>query len=266
MLQKITSSRHHNKMMRFIKPLENHFGVNHFWYYRVTYSGHYSFVGTNSAWDEYCFSRNLFKICPYLRHPDLLQAGLTLMKNGNDPAYQSLLQDAKDKFDVNFSIQLSKHIPEGIEGYGFGTFHKRKIPDEHLINELPLLCQFAKRFRQENASIFHLLDDNRVHIESHIGETFTSAPNAVEAPQREDFLRQLGFQAVLSLTAKELAIFKDLAYGFPAHYLASKHFLSQRTIEHYMERLKNKLNCHSKLDLINKSKEFIAFEQSHINF
>lgn len=45
MINKVTASPYHNQMMRCILPLNEHFGIKHFWYYKITFSGFFPILG-----------------------------------------------------------------------------------------------------------------------------------------------------------------------------------------------------------------------------
>lgn len=266
MNHKVTSSVYHNKMMRNAKLLEDYLGVNHFWYYRITYSGHYSFVGTHTDWNEFSFAHDVFGKSPYSRHPDSLSPGISLMKNIPYDPHLELMNSAAEAFGINFHIHLLKKIPEGIEGYGFGTHSKLQIRDEHLLNELPLLKQFIKQFHEENNKIFKIIYDNQVDLASHIGSAFyENAMQSSMQKNRDDFLRKIGFERLLSLSHQEKRVLKELASGFPAQHIAKGLFLSKRTIEHYIENIRNKLSIDSRVELIEKAKEFAAIDQPFLD-
>jgi DNA-binding CsgD family transcriptional regulator len=267
MLHKVTSSAYHNKMMRFVKPLENHFGINHFWYYRITYSGHYSYVGTHTLWDEFCFANDSYREFPHLRHPDSLVKGISLMKNSSNLPYQEILNSVAGQFGINFHIHLLKNIPEGVEGYGFATHHKLGLKDEYLLNHLPLLNQFIKQFRIENQNIFNIIYENPVDLASLMGPVFHQKDRSLNLPNKRDaFLREIGYKEVLSLSPQEMKVFQALANGFPANYIANELSLSTRTVEHYIVSIKQKLFIDSKVELIEKAKEFVGIYQPHVDF
>ena len=260
MLRKTTSSAHHDKMMRFVVPLKDHFGINHFWYYRVTNSGHYSFLGSHTKWTEFCYAENMVNHFPCLRHPNSLQNGISLMKKTSNTDYRNVLKSARNKFNINFNIQLLKKNPEGIEGFGFATRYDQRIGDEKLLNELPLLSYFIERFRKEHVKLFQLLHDNQVDLSSHLGPLFHEKQKVLQIPyNRELFLKKMGFAAVLSLTKREKDILKYFSHGHSASYIADQLYLSSRTVENYISNIKCKLSCFSKVELIEISKELASF-------
>jgi DNA-binding CsgD family transcriptional regulator len=255
--------------MRFIQPLEDHFGVNHFWYYRITNSGQYSYVGSHAKWNEGCLGeRNDLLKGPYLRHPDTVTSGISLMKNTSDPSFTEVLATASEQFGINFNIHLLKKTAEGVEGYGFATHQKFQVSDNHLLNELPLLIRFAKQFRKENAKIFDIIFDNSVDLTSILGSSFYKGYHTPSFPKdREDFIRKMGaYEEILALSTQEMLIFKALANGFTAPYISKKLFLSTRTIENYIANIKQKLFVDSKIELIELAKEFTSLEKIQLDF
>jgi len=267
LLRQTTSSPHHNKMMKSVEPLEQYFGINHFWYYRVTNSGHYSYLGTNKKWDEYCFENQVFSTVRYLRHPSTLPEGISLMKKTSNPVYKEFLKLASEKFNINLSLHLLKKIPEGVEGFGFGLKHKNRRAEEQLLNELPLLCQFYKRFREENNALIRHIQNNQIDLASLIGPVFYENEKQIQLlpNNRQDFLRKLGFQDILDLSDREKQVLKHLSNGFPAQYIADELSLSKRTIEGYIENIKQKLHCCSKVELIKKARDFSATEPYYLD-
>jgi DNA-binding CsgD family transcriptional regulator len=272
MVSKVTSSNHYNKMMRFVKPLEEHFGINHFWYYRVTNTGLYSYVGTHAKWNEKCLGeRDDMLKGPYLRHPDTLTSGVSLMKNSSGPTFNEIITTASEDFGINFNLHLLKKTNEGAEGFGFATHQNLHVNDEYLINELPLLTKFIKQFRQENSKIFYLIHDNPIDLNQIMGSAFYESNQPLTFPKksknREEFIRKLGdYDEMMALTPQEKLIFMELANGFSAPYIANKLFLSTRTIENYIANIKLKLLVDTKMELIEMSKEFSSLQKLNLNF
>ncbi len=267
LLQSVTSSSSYDKMLKFVRPLKDYFGINHFWYYRITYSGHYSYLGTHAAWDEYCFTENLFSQCPYLRHPDTFSDSIVMMKQVKNDSYLDLLKQAAQQFDINFNVHLLKKVPEGVEGYGFGTQSSQNVNDELILNELPLISQFIKKFRQENSHMYHLVHANQIDIASHLGNNFQEKSIQTSLlKNREGLLKEFGFNEVLKLNDRELEIFKVVAHGHTAKHIASQVLLAPRTVETYLDIIKQKLACKSKSELIQFAKDFVEVERSYITF
>jgi DNA-binding CsgD family transcriptional regulator len=259
MFQKITESPYYDQMLKFAAPLNDHFGINHFWYYRITFSGHYCFLGTHTSWNEFCFDHSLVCQFPFLRHPQTLQAGISLMKSYEEPDYKKLLLLAWEKFQINFNINIHKNISDGIEAFGFASHFNDPKSDERLLNQLPLLIRYAQAFRQQNKKLFQLLDDQQVNLSALWGSKFYEGQKEIAIPlDRKLFLRKMGFEAFFSLTPRELDVLKLLSQGFPASYIAQELHLTKKTIENYTATIKCKLSCQSKVEMIKKTQDLAA--------
>jgi DNA-binding CsgD family transcriptional regulator len=254
-MQRTQESPLYAQMLRFSKPLSDHFGINHFWYYRILRSGAYSYVGTHAAWNEYCFDQSLLSHFPCLRHPNVLGKGISLMKAGGSSEYKQVLQNAWDKFHINFNINLFENTTEGIEAFGFATRFSGAEVDEKLINELPTLRYFIQEFRERHSKLFKFLWENTVDLSSTIGEIFYERPKGLVLPfNRTLFLKELGCDAV-HITPREKEILKLLSNGFPASYIGERLHLGIRTVENYIVVIKDKFATRSKVDLIRKAQE-----------
>jgi len=258
MLRKTQSSTHYDRMVHFARPLYDHFGINHFWHYRIARNGTYSYVGTHAAWNEYCFDQSLLSHFPCLRHPNALRRGISLMKSGKNEQYKDVQKQAWDKFNINFNLNIFDNYVEGVEAFGFGTRFQDHETEERLINELPLLRHFIKEFRQKHEVLLNKLEENAVDLSSSIGTIFYERPKEIILPlERSLFLRQIGCVAI-ELTPREKDIAKFLANGFPASYIKDQLHLGLRTVENYIAIIKDKLSCNTKVDLIKKTQELAS--------
>lgn len=259
MLSKITSSVCYDQMMRFTQPLKDHFWINHFWYFQVSYSGYYSYVGTHNDWSEYCFANQLIDYFPCLRHPDTMASGINLMKRTEKREYREVLETARKKFNINFNLQLLNKTSKGVESFGFATFYNQRVSDDQLLNELPLLRYFIKKFRENNPSLFTLLENNEIDLSSYLGPLFIEHKSKFLVPQQRSlFLEKFGLEAFSNLTVREKDILKHLSNGYPSSYIAEKLHLRTKTVENYIALIKCKLACHNKVELIHKAKEFCS--------
>lgn len=259
MFYKVTSASEHDLMMRSVAPLSDYFGINNFYYVRVTTSGYYSALGTHVPWHEY-FCENITNIgkSPFLRHPDLVRPGISLLKNTTDSRIKESLSIAWKKYGVNFTINIMKKIPEGIEAFGFGTNINHPDAEAHQLSNLLLLDEFIDHFCEKNKKLIRLAHENQVEITSilDVGDDNIS-DNYVISKNKRLLLEHLGFGAIFLLTSREIDVLKFMASGFPANYIAQQLHLSSRTVENHIANIKSKLDCNSKVNLIKMAKKLI---------
>lgn len=256
MMERTQSSPYYDHMVRFARPLYDHLGINHFWYYRITRNGSYIYVGTHGSWNEYCFGESLHTHFPCLRFTNATKGGISLMKADNTGAYQNVLKTAKEKFQINFHLNLFETCSEGVEAFGFASRFSDHEADDRLLNELPLLRYFINEFRKNHGKLFSLLQENAVDLSAHMGNDYYEKPKGIVLPfERSKFLEAIGCNSFSCLTPREKDIMRLLANGFPASYIKEQLHLGVRTVENYIANIKDKLSCNSKVELIKKAQE-----------
>lgn len=258
MLQSITC-RFNDKVLRICKPLFNHLKLNEFWYYKVTNSGHLSCLCSHIGFEEYFAAEKLYLTHPYFRHPKFYREGISFASSVPDSSLTKLLEIEREKFNFHHALLLISKISDAVEFFGFSSSCHDEMQKTLLLNELPLLRLFTKKFREENRIIFSSLEDNKIDLIELLGPAFykEKAPIMPQPVEKKVLLQQLGIEN--PLTSREMDVIKLLLQGFSARQIAKQLFLSKRTVEHHIERMKEKLSCNSKGDLIRKSRKIGYF-------
>lgn len=266
MLRSVSSSTYHDQMMHFVKPLKDHFGINHFWYYRVLNTGYYTYLGTNNEWSEYCFEHHLLSQFPILRNPQTQKSGIVLMKNTTNIEFMNVQKMAWEKFHVNFNLNISTKLPNGIEAFGFATQSDDPRMDEYMLNELSLLGYFIRTFRKNYRKLFDIIFDNQVDISSYFGSKFYQEESPCSYPKnRKGMLQKLGYNFINTFTQRERSVVALLSKGYPAPYIAKVLQISRKTVENYIAVIKCKFYCSSKVELLHKAQEYEAVFKHHLD-
>lgn len=242
---------------RSCESLFYYFNLNHFYYTRITNGGYFTSLDSHADWSQYYASEKLFLRTPYFRQPRLVRKGVRLLKDLRDSAYEDVYNRGKSKFDFNLTLQLIDEFPDGIEIFGFSSNFSNEMQIALLLNELPLIRLFTKKFREGNPFLFSKLEDNQIDIAGVIGAAFyeSAIPTTPQCVARQDFLQKMGIRCGDPLTPRENDVIKLLLQGYSAGKIAPAIHLSKRTVEHHIERMKEKLGCDSKADLIQKARE-----------
>lgn len=255
-LQNITLSPHYARMQQLGSPLNEQLGINHFWYYKISLSGNYSYVGSHQKWNEFSAEQKNQKHFTCLRHPECMQRGVHLMKASKDREYQKVLDIAWEKFRINFSLNLVNTLPDGIEAFGFATHSNDFYAEKYLLNNLPQLHNFTKIFKTDCQALLRVLDENQVHLPSHFDQKYYERPKTVLIPfKRDQLLDVLGFAELLGLTSREKDILKFVASGSSVVLIAARLGLSIKTVENYLSAIKYKFSCESDAELIYKAQK-----------
>ncbi len=258
----IARTREFEQLQSFCRPLSDHFGISYFWHYTISKSGTYTFIGTHLKWLEYCFENNILKDFSMLRHPDLVDEGITFMKHCQDPHYQEMLRIAQEKFALSFNINIVEKTNRGVEAFGFASEISDTMQDQRIINELPLFRYFIKSFKEKHVKLLEKTQDEEINLIEYLGEKFYQRPSTIFVPSnREAFLRKIGLSWILCLTPRERDILALLPTCILCQEIAHRLSLSTRTVENYVATLKCKLHCKTKAELIQKAHIFIEVEQ-----
>jgi DNA-binding CsgD family transcriptional regulator len=187
------------------------------------------------------------------------------MQNNSDAQITQILDKMWKDYSIKPRIQVIKKTTVGIEIFGFGTYINNPEVDARLLNELPVLCHFMKIFREKNSDILGVLKENRVDLSQHFKADFARENRSSLKPfDRNLLLKDLGLDISLSLSPREEDVLKFITWGVPASYIAEELELSKRTVESYTDNLKNKLNCDTKIELMQKGRIMFPVYQSNL--
>lgn len=227
--------------------------INNFWHFKTTNEGKYYYFGTNSECSEY-FSENKFYLdYPYYRHPKHFHSGISFMKDVVDNNYTEIQRSLMRKYNHQHPILFMNKTHEGIEAFGFCSNNESSQQIGLLINQIPILQQFCKKFITDNQSITLSLKENQIDLAKIIGSKFYEAGPPVLPPIPTNLNETFGLDYLISKTEKEILTWVIL--GLSAFQISIRLNRSKRTVEHHLERLKNKLDCSSKAELIQKGRE-----------
>lgn len=250
-----------SKARKFCEPLMHHFGVNEFIYQTIKTNGDSLGINLNMDWMDYYFSEQMYRLDPLASHPNNHQQGLLSSGEVVDKSAVMLLDAAKKHFGIHFSFLLSNKISDGFEFFVFGTTSSAPSQILKFYNEISLIRGFAKRFKEEFKNEILKVGEYHINFAKLKGPDFQTLPfQLISQPiNREKFLEKLGVETPKPLTAKELAVVKQLIKGFSASKIADHLLLSPRTVEHHLERIKDKYDCMTKAELIQKVQKFDAY-------
>jgi DNA-binding CsgD family transcriptional regulator len=253
MIKKITI-QHHDAVKKSWQFFFDCFNANHFWYYRLMNNGYISFLDSNPTWCEYFASQKFYLEDPFVRHPKFVQEGVYITKDQEDEeSFGRILTSGRDKFSFQVNLRLLNKIPGGIEEFGFSFKH---FQTSMIFNTLPLIRLFTKKFHNNNQTLDQKLREYQIDLASLIGPNFYLPHSHFDSQNSKNriFLEKMGVRSTeLTLTEKE--VIQNLLNGYSAGKTASKMFRSKRTVEHHIERIKEKLSCSSKAELIQTSRE-----------
>lgn len=257
------------KIKKTCAPLKDGLGFDAFYYSSHDLDGNFYQVTNTPEIAEFCFSTGLYKSHPYIKNPKFFSSGFVLPNSIDDIAYQKITERVKNKFQVDQIHMIVHKSEEKLELYGFSTTQMNLNLSNSFVNNLFLFKKFISYFHEEAQSIIKSARDNQVNIVSECGDSYHSFDN-----NRDMYGSTINIEAFLSgmnknqrmlaliktLSNRERDCIKWLLKGRSASKIAKILHLSPRTVEFYLEQVKNKLGCSSKQELFDcllYSKEFL---------
>lgn len=248
-----------------LQPLKR-FGVVYYTYIANHRDGSQVYLSNSSRWIEDYYTLNLYRSSIFEFNPELYQDSHVLWDSNSS---SDVISHGKQYFDSDNGITIIKPKKEFCEFHIFSASVNNSMITNFYINNLDILNVFIMHMKEQAQSIFKRAEKNRLIIPDHYTKNCydindVNLPNLV---QRDEFFRDIkttdqrslfstsaeaGHLQNIKLTRREQECLKYLVQGKSAKQTANLLNLSPRTVEIYLDTLKSKLNCRTKLALVGK--------------
>ncbi len=256
-ITRAVSCKFNDQIKKACEPIFEYFNLNYFCYFRLTRSGQFSYFSNNISWNEYFGDKKFHLLNPYHRHPDHFQDEVILLKDLQSDEFKQIMDSSSCNFNINLSLQILKKTNFGFEAFAFSSASSDERYIRMLLGDLPLLKLFTRKLRENYGLFFSNLEDHQLDLVQHMGSVFYD--KCLQQPRhsraKRKFLLQLGVDCDNPLSSQEVKVLRLLLEGFSAGKVAPQIYLSKRTVEHHIERMKAKLGCVTKSELIQKARE-----------
>jgi DNA-binding CsgD family transcriptional regulator len=265
-LNQFYRSHHSNKVKRICQPLDTHFGLDVFAYSHEKQDGGYYQVSNVPyeallPWENETYKDNFF-----LKDPSIYEPGIYLLNVIGDSKYKSILTFMSKK-GVNLHIRIVRKDKTGCHQFLFGS-KRRELPfDALFFSETNVFNSFCDYFLEESVPLLKRCDSYTFSLPELMGKDYKSVgrytPANVAIAARDRFLAEISpdYERMLQLSKQEKKCLSELLKGKSAAGIGLNLNLSSRTVESYLTNIKNKMDCYSKEELINKLIKF----QNYLN-
>jgi DNA-binding CsgD family transcriptional regulator len=238
--------RYEKKIKRICAPLKECLYIPTFAYYTVESDGRFAIFSNNPGQLDFFYSEKLYLSCPYLTHPSLFRSGSALIPLTADPQYLEL---SRRRYSVNHLFLNLQQRDEKLEGFFFIQDDLKPETGVPFLNHLDLLARFGAYFKREASALITAALEEGYNLRQAKGEAFFYRDPKLPLSCRDERVTKFCKQ-ISPLTSQEKKCLNLFQQGNSAQASAAILGLSQRTVEHYFESIKSKLNCKSKWDLL----------------
>jgi DNA-binding CsgD family transcriptional regulator len=237
----------HDRLLKSIcAPLKEAFGIDSFIYYIIEEDGRFGILSNHAEQAECYYTEELYLKNPFMVHPKLLRSGCALVPAITDPCFQELF---REQFQIHYLLLITKRTGNAIECFLFSSKELNPHTCAEFFAKSDVLHKFTLYFkRKAEALITEMLSDGFNLKEAKGGAFFKHDPLTPLSNHNGATLKFLKTVFPLSIREEEcLELFKQ---GKSSQSTAATLGLSQRTVEHYFDNIKDKLGCSSKWELL----------------
>lgn len=251
------STANDRKIKKVCEPLNQTFGIDTFWHYTLSADGYFSFIGNQGPIAEFFSDHKLYVGHPFYRHPKFFNNGVYFESlQDSAPIEQQVLVQESYGLSQIFTI-LQKEGNDLVNGFGFGTLNPNQNLAFTYLNQQELLKSFVSYFCEEMQDLIKKTKDNKVCIAPQCGQSFyQSSPldRTLSPSKAGQFLQKINknplpIELYQSFSSREMECLAWLLKGQTARQIGEHLHLSARTVEGYLENIKNKLGCTSKTEI-----------------
>lgn len=230
----------------FCQPL----GITTFGYVRVFTNGTISWVTSNPEQDHFLLESGALNEDPLVNTKEALQEGAHLWFNDRKfPGSKAFYSERARRFQLDHGMVLVRHQKNYLETCCFsGLLTKRPLYNS-FVNKKGLFCTFMEHFTQQlDRRLLTFLEEG-IPI-GLLKSCYGQSTIQDEAPVDYAALAAAcGWKNLLLLSPREKQCLALLREGYTFQGIGETLELSTRTIEHYIESVKNKLGCDSRHEL-----------------
>lgn len=246
------------EIQEICKPLKE-LGVNFFNYVRFYNDGSITILTTQGDWLKFCLENERPRVGNILDLTD----GIYFWQ---DIFEKEVICDAKNSFNICKGMQFMNITSEYRDVYAFASENDSDYMLSYYFNNMDLFQKFILYFLDKTEDLFRQADKNRI-----------VAPDAMKIPSIEHdmkklsrikFMNRIRFQSHLNgeklkLSQQQMSCLNYLSMGYTAKEIGQILDISHRTVETYIIKIKEKLKCETKPELIYK--HFTTIAQGNLN-
>jgi len=240
----------------FITPLRTYCGIDHFCYAKFYNDGTILRISSNKDWNKKFFFHKFYNdqeiFCKQIQQTPLDNWCNFLITGQPQGKHLKLLH----AFGLWHVFHMYKKMKNATELYVFSAQRDNDEICSYYLNNVPFLKQFIMHFKHQFENILQPNHAKLIYSTLPLKnqKANINANNSTFVKCYLPPIKKLFLDNEQHLTVRELAISKLLLSGLPIQSIAKQLLLSPRTIEIYLNTLKNKTDTYTKAQLIKKLK------------
>ena len=246
-----------NKILKICEPLFKTFGVDFLYYNHISNEGNLTSIGTHIEWMKYYYSHPLWRANPLFSNPTHFQTCLYFIKPSDSENLLKTQQISQSKYKLFISCIYIIKSSQGCTQFGLSLNGPPELYQARIVNEMALLQKFFQYFEESLKSLISKAKDHSVNLRESRGQNFFLKPDFInvrlEVEAKRRFLEtisniDLGLSKT-QFTPREKECAQLIAQDLTAVQIAQSLQLAPRTVEFYIENIRQKTGSPSRGDL-----------------
>ncbi len=228
----------------FCQPL----GITTFGYVRVYDHGKMSWVTTNPEQDRFLVEAGMLNKHPLVDTKNALKEGCHLDSIANFPGCEAFYQERAKRFQIDHSMVVVRHNKNYLETCCFSGLSTKRSLYPFFMNEQALFRTFMEYFTSQlDRHLMQILSE--AIILSDVKAEYGKPPvNAFQGDWTQ-VVASCGWEHLYRLSRREKQCLQLLKKGYTYQAIGLSLGLSARTVEHYLDSVKNKLGAETRSEL-----------------
>ena len=250
------------EICRFLLP----YGITNFFYMRV-FDDHKLFALINNPDYLKYFVKKEYKLTPPIPPFCLREKFFYLGLPQDSSPFNQVYYEARNLFNIDHIIYLIERYDDYYDTYSFASTPNNPQIINFYLNNMELLEKFKFFFKEKAAKLIERSYENRVIIPPEKRPSFGGLNNPVnknDMDYPQGLLPQMSIRHYnidyhnkkISLTQREIESIQCLCHGYSIKEAARHLAISPRTVESYLNNVKDKLNLQKKSELIDIIEKF----------
>lgn len=230
-----------------------------FGYVRIYDNGMVSWITTNPDQDRFLVESDELSRNPLVNDKNLLKEGFYLdIYNRQFLGCEKFYRERARLFQMDHGMVLVRHQKDYIETCCFSGLSAKRSLYQLFMNEQPLFRAFMEHFtNQLDTRLLEMLSRG-ILLADLKGESDLPSENILDfSGDRTLLLEACGWKNLLKLSKREKQCLVLLKEGHTYSAIGLSLGLSERTIEHYLESVKNKLGLETRTELFSAAEKLV---------
>jgi DNA-binding CsgD family transcriptional regulator len=258
------TSAHQNDVVSICKEFLNKHNISFFSYLFCHNDGSCHILSTHPELYQYLFKHE-FALTPKIQS-DLLtktKIYLNVPEQGN---YESVMDNVAIQFRLYNPFDIIIRSENFYEMFCYGINYYDNTKANYYLNNLAELENFALMFKEKASAIIKklkmapvILSNNMLESIKDLFITCQPVEEIIIKPRNQNKYPLAIKNKIISITSREYICLKNLLNGKTAKETAQEMNISYRTVESYLENIKEKTHSRNKIDLVSKIKDLSLF-------